>query len=59
MATNLVDDFLNTAQGAVSAALRPNFFRVSSQGQLDSYPLGTEVAILLRRRDARRRWPAG
>ncbi|MEZ6005252.1 MAG: hypothetical protein R3F33_13800 [Planctomycetota bacterium] len=45
VATNLVDDFLNTAQGAVSAALRPNFFRVSSQGQLDSYPLGTEVAI--------------
>ncbi len=42
---NFVEDFISTADGAVSASLRPNFFRISSQGVLDDYALDTKIRI--------------
>jgi len=42
---NLLDNFVNTATGTVTAALRPHYFRISTQGQPDSFPAGTDVQI--------------
>ncbi|MCA9001390.1 MAG: hypothetical protein KDB61_05675, partial [Planctomycetes bacterium] len=42
---NLIDDFINTASGTVSASLRPNFFRVSSQGIVNNYAPNTGIRI--------------
>ncbi|MCP5022718.1 MAG: hypothetical protein GY930_13210 [bacterium] len=42
---NFYDDFIDTMPGIVSASLRPNFFRVSSQGVIDNYVPGTGVRI--------------
>ena len=43
---NLIDQFINTATGTVSAGLRPHFFRMTTAGQVDAFPLGTDVQIL-------------
>lgn len=43
---NLIDQFINTATGTVSAGLRPHYFRVTTSGQEDAFPLGTDVQIL-------------
>lgn len=42
---NMIDDFISTAVGPVSVALRPNFFRMSTGGVHDSYPANAEVRI--------------
>ncbi|MDF1838904.1 MAG: hypothetical protein P1V35_13620, partial [Planctomycetota bacterium] len=42
---NLIDDFIVSATGPVSAALRPKFFRMVAGGQADQYPNNTEVTI--------------
>ncbi|MDF1837953.1 MAG: hypothetical protein P1V35_08795, partial [Planctomycetota bacterium] len=42
---NFIDDYLTGAAGVVSASLRPNFFRVSSQGVADNYAPNTGVRI--------------
>ena len=42
---NMIDDFISTASGTVTVALRPNFFRMSTAGDLDRYPTNSDVQI--------------
>ncbi len=42
---NFIDDFVNTATGTVSVALRPGFFRISTNGAMNSYAPNTSVRI--------------
>ena len=42
---NFFDDFINNAGGPVTAALRPHYFRVSTEGQIDTHPASSGIFV--------------